>query len=410
MDIEAGDALVEAIKPLARATARPGVMGGLGGFGALFDLKAAGFVDPVLVSGTDGVGTKLKIAIETGIHDTVGIDLVAMCVNDLVVQGAEPLFFLDYFATGKLDPRQAREVIAGIASGCNEAGCALVGGETAEMPGLYREGDYDLAGFAVGAVERGRSAAARRGRGDAVLGLASSGVHSNAFSLVRRVVEVSGLPWSAPAPFDPEVSLGQALMTPTRIYVPALLALHRAGLLKAAAHITGGGLPGNLPRVLPEDTVAVLEPYWSVPPVFALAGADRRDGRGRDAAGVQLRDRHGGGGRRSRTRRRSCCGIAGESVARIGHIAAGSGAARGADRPAGRLAGVRRARPRDSDQRARLQHGRADRGGARSGVSGGDRAGGFEPAGRGGAGAGARRRRAGRGDRSSAIQGRPGGA
>ena len=269
VDIAAADALIETIKPLARATNRPGVTGALGGFGALFDLKAAGFVDPVLVSGTDGVGTKLKVAIETGIHETVGVDLVAMCVNDIVVQGAEPLFFLDYFATGKLDQRQARDVIAGIASGCNEAGCALVGGETAEMPGLYREGDYDLAGFAVGAAERGRLLPRGVEPGDTIIGLASSGVHSNAFSLVRRVVEASGLPWSAPAPFDPDQSLGQALMTPTRIYVPALLRLHRAGLLKAAAHITGGGLPGNLPRVLPEDTEAVLEPFWSVPPVFA---------------------------------------------------------------------------------------------------------------------------------------------
>jgi phosphoribosylformylglycinamidine cyclo-ligase len=324
VDIDAADALVEAIKPLARATARPGVMGGLGGFGALFDLKAAGFTDPVLVSGTDGVGTKLKVAIEAGIHDTVGVDLVAMCVNDIVVQGAEPLFFLDYFATGKLDPRQAREVIAGIASGCNEAGCALVGGETAEMPGLYREGDYDLAGFAVGAAERGHLLPHGVVPGNTILGLASSGLHSNAFSLARRVVEVSGLSWSTPAPFDPAVSLGQALMTPTRIYVRALLALHRAGLLKAAAHITGGGLPGNLPRVLPEDTVAVLEPFWSVPPVFswlarsggitaaemlrvfncgigmAIVVADA------DAATELLRDQ-------------------GESVARIGHIAAGSG-------------------------------------------------------------------------------------
>lgn len=324
VDIGAGDALVEAIKPLARATQRPGVMGGLGGFGALFDLKAAGFVDPVLVSGTDGVGTKLKIAIETGIHDTVGVDLVAMCVNDIVVQGAEPLFFLDYFATGKLDPRQAREVIAGIASGCNEAGCALVGGETAEMPGLYREGDYDLAGFAVGAAERGNLLPRGVAVGDALLGLASSGVHSNAFSLVRRVVEISGLAWTAPAPFDPEVSLGQALLTPTRIYVPALLALHRASLLKAAAHITGGGLPGNLPRVLPEDTVAVVEPYWSMPPVFpwlARTGGIAPDEMLRvfncgigmaivvsdaDAATELLRDQ-------------------GESVARIGHIAAGKG-------------------------------------------------------------------------------------
>jgi phosphoribosylformylglycinamidine cyclo-ligase len=324
VDMEAGDALVEAIKPLARATSRPGVIGGLGGFGALFDLKAAGFVDPMLVSSTDGVGTKLKVAIETGIHDTVGVDLVAMVVNDLVVQGAEPLFFLDYFATGKLDPHQAREVIAGIASGCNEAGCALVGGETAEMPGMYGEGDYDLAGFAVGAAERGHLLPHGVAPGDTVLGLASSGVHSNAYSLVRRIVQVSGLSWSAPAPFDPEVSLGQALMVPTRIYVPALLALHRAGLLKAAAHITGGGLPGNLPRVLPEDTVAVLEPYWSVPPVFAWlarTGGVAPDEMFRvfncgigmaivvadpDAATVLLRDQ-------------------GESVARIGRIEAASG-------------------------------------------------------------------------------------
>jgi phosphoribosylformylglycinamidine cyclo-ligase len=324
VDIEAANTLVETIKPLARATNRRGVMGALGGFGALFDLKAAGFVDPILVSSTDGVGTKLKVAIETGIHETVGVDLVAMCVNDIVVQGAEPLFFLDYFATGRLDPRQAREVIAGIASGCNEAGCALVGGETAEMPGLYREGDYDLAGFAVGAAERGHLLPRGVAPGDAVLGLASSGVHSNAFSLVRRVVEVSGLAWSAPAPFDADVTLGEALMTPTRIYVPALLALHRAGLLKAAAHITGGGLPGNLPRVLPEDTVALLEPYWSVPPVFGwlartggVAPAEMlrvfNCGIGMavvvtdpDAATGLLRDQ-------------------GESVARIGRIEAGNG-------------------------------------------------------------------------------------
>src|SRR6201993_709216 len=204
VDIDAGNALVERIKPLARSTARAGATPSLGGFGALFDLKAAGYDDPLLVTTTDGVGTKLKVAIETGIHDTVGVDLVAMVVNDLVVQGAEPLFFLDYFATGKLDPRQAREIIAGIASGCNEAGCALVGGETAEMPGLYGEGDYDLAGFAVGAAERGRLLPHGVTPGDAVLGLASSGVHSNAYSLVRRVVEASGLSWSTPAPFDPE--------------------------------------------------------------------------------------------------------------------------------------------------------------------------------------------------------------
>ncbi|HLK00914.1 MAG TPA: phosphoribosylformylglycinamidine cyclo-ligase [Streptosporangiaceae bacterium] len=328
VDIEAGDALVETIKPLARATARAGVMGGLGGFGALFDLKAAGFVDPVLVSGTDGVGTKLKIAIETGIHETVGIDLVAMCVNDIVVQGAEPLFFLDYFATGKLDVRQAREVIAGIASGCHEAGCALVGGETAEMPGLYRDGDYDLAGFAVGAAERGALLPRGVVAGDALLGLASSGVHSNAFSLVRRVVEVSGLTWDAPAPFDPETTLGAALMTPTRIYVPAVLGLHRAGLLKAAAHITGGGLVGNVPRMLPHGVAAVLEPYWSVPAVFSwLAKA------GGIAPDEMLRVFNCGIGMvlvvaaDDAERAAEMLRDAGESVARIGHIVAGSGEA-----------------------------------------------------------------------------------
>jgi phosphoribosylformylglycinamidine cyclo-ligase len=268
VDIEAGDALVEMIKPLAKATSRAGVMGGLGGFGALFDLKAAGFSDPVLVSTTDGVGTKLKIAIETGLHDTVGIDLVAMCVNDLVVQGAEPLFFLDYFATGKLSVEQARAVIAGIASGCHEARCALVGGETAEMPGMYAGGDYDLAGFSVGAAERGDLLPRPIVAGDTILGLASAGVHSNGFSLVRRVVAASGLRWTDPAPFASAETLGQALMTPTRIYVRSMLAVHRAGLLKAAAHITGGGLPGNLPRVLPANTVAALTATWPVPPVF----------------------------------------------------------------------------------------------------------------------------------------------
>jgi len=268
VDIEAGEALVEAIKPLARATSRAGVLGGLGGFGALFDPKAAGFADPILVATTDGVGTKLKLAIETGLHDTVGVDLVAMCVNDLVVQGAEPLFFLDYFATGHLSVAQARAVIAGIASGCKEAGCALVGGETAEMPGLYAAGDYDLAGFAVGAAERGRLLPRGVAPGDVLLGLPSSGVHSNGYSLVRRVVAASGLAWDAPAPFSPGEALAPALMTPTRLYVRALLALHKAGLLKAAAHITGGGLPGNLPRVLPDGVAAAVRPDWPVPPVF----------------------------------------------------------------------------------------------------------------------------------------------
>ena len=270
VDIEAGDALVEAIKPLARATGRSGTMGGLGGFGALFDLKAAGFRDPVLVSSTDGVGTKLKLAIDSGIHGTVGQDLVAMCVNDLVVQGAEPLFFLDYFATGKLEVAQARQVIAGIAEGCRIAGCALVGGETAEMPGLYQGGDYDLAGFSVGAAERGTLLPRGDvGAGDVLLGLASSGVHSNGFSLVRRVLEAAGLGLGAPAPFEAGRSVAEALLAPTRIYVKPLLAAHRAGLVKAVAHITGGGLPGNLPRVLPKGVVAALDARgWAVPPVF----------------------------------------------------------------------------------------------------------------------------------------------
>jgi phosphoribosylformylglycinamidine cyclo-ligase len=272
VDIVAGDALVEAIKPFARATHRAGVIGGLGGFGALFDPKAAGYVDPVLVASTDGVGTKLKVAVETGIHGTVGVDLVAMCVNDLVVQGAEPLFFLDYFATGRLSVEQARSVIGGIADGCREAGCALVGGETAELPGLYASGDYDLAGFAVGAAERGTLLPRCVRPGDQILGLASAGVHSNGFSLIRRIVEAAALDWTALSPFDSgqtsAVSLGEALMVPTRIYVRPLLALHRAGLLKAAAHITGGGLPGNLPRVLPEGCRAVLGGLWPVPPVF----------------------------------------------------------------------------------------------------------------------------------------------
>ncbi len=269
VDIAAGDALVDRIKPLARATVRPGVIGGLGGFGALFDLRAAGFRDPVLVSTTDGVGTKLKIAIETGRHDSVGIDLVAMCVNDLVVQGAEPLFFLDYFATGALSVDQAARVVAGIAEGCRQAGCALVGGETAEMPGLYAAGDYDLAGFAVGAAERGTLLPSGVMPGDAVLSLASSGVHSNGFSLVRRIVDRSLLGWDAPAPFAAGETLAEALLRPTRIYVRALLALHRAGLLRAAAHITGGGLPGNVPRMLPDGMAAVLDASaWPLPPVF----------------------------------------------------------------------------------------------------------------------------------------------
>jgi len=268
VDIAAGDALIDAIKPLAKATGRAGVMGGIGGFGALFDLKAAGFEDPILVSTTDGVGTKLKLAIETGIHDFVGIDLVAMCVNDLIVQGATPLFFLDYFATGSLHVTQAARIIAGIADGCQMAGCALVGGETAEMPGMYAHGDYDLAGFSVGAVERGHILPRDVAVGDPIIGLPSSGVHSNGFSLVRRIIAEAGLGLEIAAPFEAGRQLGAALMTPTRIYVRSVLALHRQGLLKGAAHITGGGLPGNLPRVLPAGLGARLNAPWPIPDVF----------------------------------------------------------------------------------------------------------------------------------------------
>jgi phosphoribosylformylglycinamidine cyclo-ligase len=271
VDIDAGDALVEHIKPLARSTNRPGVMGGLGGFGGLFDLKAAGFKDPILVSGTDGVGTKLKVAIEAGVPDTVGIDLVAMCVNDIVVQGAEPLFFLDYYASGRLDVETGRRVVAGIAEGCRRAGCALVGGETAEMPGMYVEGDYDLAGFSVGAAERdGLLPRSDIAAGDIVLGLASSGVHSNGYSLVRRVVAKSKLKWGAPAPFDKKKKLGRAVLTPTRIYVKSCLAaIRETNAVKALAHITGGGFPDNIPRVLPKSIGARIDlARIPVPPVF----------------------------------------------------------------------------------------------------------------------------------------------
>ena len=253
VDIDAGNRLVDLIKPMVRATARAGADAEIGGFGGLFDLKAAGFADPVLVAATDGVGTKVKIAIETGLHDGIGIDLVAMSVNDLVVQGAEPLFFLDYFACGKLDPEATAAIVAGIAEGCRESGCALIGGETAEMPGLYRDGDYDLAGFAVGAAERGTLLPRLDiAAGDAVIGLASSGVHSNGFSLVRRIVESSGLGFEAPAPFSPVMTLGGALLTPTRLYVRSCLrAIRETGAVKGLAHITGGGFTDNIPRVLP---------------------------------------------------------------------------------------------------------------------------------------------------------------
>ena len=270
VDIDAGEALVEAIKPLAKSTARSGSDAGLGGFGAFFDLKAAGYRDPLLVSTTDGVGTKLKVAIEASRHDSVGIDLVAMCVNDLVVQGAEPLFFLDYFATGKLDVAAARAIIAGIADGCRQAGCALVGGETAEMPGMYAKGDYDLAGFAVGAVERDQAlTGADVKEGDIILGIASSGVHSNGFSLVRKIVEQAGVGWTELCPFDGRRSLGEALMTPTRIYVKSVLAAIKAGGVKALAHITGGGLVDNVPRVLPDALQADIDgASWKLPAVF----------------------------------------------------------------------------------------------------------------------------------------------
>lgn len=269
VDIDAGNDLVDRIKPAAAATSRSGVMSGLGGFGAMFDLKAAGYDDPILVAATDGVGTKLKIAIETGQFDTIGIDLVAMCVNDLVCQGAEPLFFLDYFATGKLDVDAAAMIVDGIAAGCKAAGCALIGGETAEMPGLYAPGEFDLAGFSVGAMNRDAALPAGVAEGDVLLGLASDGVHSNGYSLVRKVVEHSGLDWSAKAPFA-DASLGQALLTPTRLYVTSTLAAIRAGGVHALAHITGGGLTENLPRVLPEGLgVEVDLSAWTLPPVFA---------------------------------------------------------------------------------------------------------------------------------------------
>ncbi len=272
VDIDAGNLMVDKIKPLVRSTRRPGADGEIGGFGGLFDLKAAGFTDPVLVAANDGVGTKLKIAIDADKHDTVGIDLVAMCVNDLVVQGAEPLFFLDYFATGKLSPDQGVAIVSGIADGCLQAGCALIGGETAEMPGMYRDGDYDLAGFAVGAAERNRLLP--RGdvsEGDIILGLSSSGVHSNGFSLVRRIVEISGLGWKSDAPFAPGATLGEALLTPTRIYVkPLLAAIKASDGIKALAHITGGGFPDNIPRVLPEGLAAEIDlDAIDVPAVFS---------------------------------------------------------------------------------------------------------------------------------------------
>lgn len=275
VDIEAGEALVDAIRPLAGSTARTGVASDLGGFGALFDLKAAGYKDPVLVAATDGVGTKLKIAIAAGKHDTVGIDLVAMSVNDLVVQGAEPLFFLDYYAMGRLEVATGKTVIAGIAEGCRQSNCALIGGETAEMPGMYAKEDYDLAGFAVGAVERDAILPnGTAGAGDVLLGIASHGLHSNGFSLVRRIVEATGLDYASEAEFAPGHTLGEALLVPTRIYVKSCLAAIAVGGIKAFAHITGGGLIENIPRVLPRRTAAEIDvAAWTLPPVFAWLAA-----------------------------------------------------------------------------------------------------------------------------------------
>lgn len=271
VSIEAGNALVKAIAPLARSTSRPGADVELGGFGGFFDLRRAGYDDPLLVAANDGVGTKLKLAIEVGDHRGVGIDLVAMCANDLIVQGAEPLFFLDYYATGKLDNAVAAEVVASIAEGCRQAGCALIGGETAEMPGMYAGSDYDLAGFCVGAVDRDKVLTGKHiAAGDVILGLASSGVHSNGFSLVRRIIADCGWQLNGPAPFDPERQLAAMLLEPTRIYVRSLLPLVQSGRVHGLAHITGGGLLENIPRVLPDGCHAMLDnDAWDLPPLFA---------------------------------------------------------------------------------------------------------------------------------------------
>jgi phosphoribosylformylglycinamidine cyclo-ligase len=272
VDIDAGNSLVDRIKPLAKSTNRTGTMGGIGGFGAFFDVKGAGFQDPVIVSSTDGVGTKLRLAIDLDLHDTIGIDLVAMCVNDILVQGAEPLFFLDYFATGRLDVDTGEKIVAGIAEGCRQANCALIGGETAEMPGMYHDGDYDLAGFAVGAVERSRILTGRDIKeGDIVFGIGSSGVHSNGYSLVRKIAADSSVSLTAPAPFDAARTLGEILLAPTRIYVRSLLPLLKSSAkIKGLSHITGGGLLENIPRVLPDGLgVTLTAGSWDMPPVFA---------------------------------------------------------------------------------------------------------------------------------------------
>ena len=271
VDIDAGDALVDRIKPHAKSTARPGAEVALGGFGGAFDLKAAGYEDPILVSGTDGVGTKLRIAIETGRFDTIGIDLVAMCANDVLAQGAEPLFFLDYFATGKLDPARGEAIVAGIAEGCRQSGCALIGGETAEMPGMYSGDDFDLAGFVVGAAERGTLLPRLDDMqaGDVLIGLAASGPHSNGYSLIRKVVGMSGLKWTDDAPFAPGQTMGEALLTPTKLYIKSVVPLIKEGLVKGLAHITGGGLIENPPRMLPDHLGFELDySAWKRPAVF----------------------------------------------------------------------------------------------------------------------------------------------
>ncbi|MCF6222047.1 MAG: phosphoribosylformylglycinamidine cyclo-ligase [Robiginitomaculum sp.] len=272
VDIDAGETLVDQIKPLAASTRRPGAEAMLGGFGGAFDLKAAGFDDPILVSGTDGVGTKLRIAIDSRRLGTVGVDLVAMCVNDVLAQGAEPLFFLDYYATGKLTPDTAALVIAGIAEGCRQSGCALIGGETAEMPGMYEGDDFDLAGFVVGAAERGGLLPKEdeMRSGDVLIGLPSSGPHSNGYSLIRKIVEISGLAWDAPAPFATGTNLAEALLTPTKIYVETLMPLIRQGRIKGLAHITGGGITDNIPRMLPKHLIPKVDfSAWPRPAVFS---------------------------------------------------------------------------------------------------------------------------------------------
>jgi phosphoribosylformylglycinamidine cyclo-ligase len=329
VDIDAGNRLVDLIKPLLKATARAGADAEIGGFGGVFDLKRAGYRDPLLVAATDGVGTKLKLAIECGRHDTIGVDLVAMNVNDLVVQGAEPLLFLDYFACGKLDPEQAAEVVKGIAAGCKAAGCALIGGETAEMPGLYAAGDYDLAGFALGAVERENLLPKKNiEAGDQILALASSGVHSNGFSLVRKVIETAGAKLDGAAPFDKEKPLGEALLAPTRIYVKPVLAALKAGGIKALAHITGGGFTDNVPRVLPKNTAARIDlAKVHAPPVFQWLART-----GRIAEAGMLRTFNCGAGMIVITAKNEADAVAaafaktGETVARIGEIVAADGA------------------------------------------------------------------------------------